>query len=1659
MNYINFKKEFHLFLFATILFNKIFITTEGNCILKKFKKEEIQRMKCKTVSTGYNICVETKGIYSFNSLLTKTLYYHDFSSITTIGDSFLLGKVVIEELKISDKKNNIILCFLSPSYLFVLSYRGEFIFFNQFENPFQVNNYCGIFLYNYINSTKDYNYIIIYTQGFRVNIYQYSINLDKESNEFKNTVYYEAANDAGTSCELLIDNMQRNILVCFMVVYSEGKKFSVVSFLTDQNLEHLSTNIFTLDQELVDNVKLIRTSSYDKKKVLVSLIEEGKAKLAIYNIIDNSLSQFIPSIEGCISYYYSINLYYFDNSEEFVFSCINSQPKYLRIIPITKNFTIKENNKFEKYDLEGDSNIEMLSILFIKPLNIYNAIVINSYDYKYLSYNYLLIEDDSNCDNTIQNIQQLNETYNEESIDDEQYPPILETSQREATSQITEKLTSQKEITIPNTNTEYIQINNPTQTILTNTITPQTQSIETNEVKESIEISQTNNVIDLSKTEQTNYAMKSNEINESNQIIETSQILVSDKSNEDSSQIEESQTNKSTENIESNQVEESQSIKLTEIIKSNQVEESQTFKPTEITESSQVEDSQSFKPTETFGSSQVEDSQSIKYTESEIIVSSQVEDSQSIKSNEIEIIESSQTDILNNFSNYSEIPENNQTNEILELPETIRIIFSTEITESSNIYNTEEITNKLTYVNDSDKIDELTQKIFSNKITESEILTESSIVTDNSKTELSKIKETDIINKVTENIKTEGVNDDLFCEEKCSKCNEDSKLKSLCIECNEEKKYFKIIFNNNIDDGLLNGDYKECIKEESKPKNYYFNETERAFKPCYYTCETCSKNGDSNDHNCNTCAKNYILNINKNNNCIIGCKYYFYFTNYKEYKCTIDNQCPEEASILIPELTKCTNNCMDEENYQYQYNGQCLNKCPGDTEPNENNICQIKSVEKCTYKLLDLFLDNEIEKSNIEKLAKNYAKEFSYTNNHIINYMSDEYSIILYKTSECITKLRINIPKIDFKECYQKVKDHYSLQKDLVIAIIDRYIYNEDTGVKNPDTTYAFFHPETGENLNATEICKEVKIIVEENILSIIEDNKTVLFFSNQNVDIFNISNEFYTDICFHFESPNKRDVVIRDRIQTYYPNITLCDSGCKNKGINLTSLTAICECSFKDLLDNNFLNDNGLLDNLILNGLIEEFAKALKILNLEVMKCYMTIFNPEYMSKCTGFYIVLIILLFELTCIITYFFCGKKEFIGFIFKISQIYKNLKLLKIKQKVDLDFNKSLIKAPPKKNKSISKKSAFYNIKNIPNNSNNLRLTKKFEKSNQSSKSISLNKLRFRNKKKKSKSMKNVNISINMAKVNINNIPQNNNNNSNSIALMNSNYMNKSKEIGNMLNNNSLRKKKKSKTGRLSVPYKAAEKILRKYDEKSKKKKFNIQNYLMTPFDDMDFEDAILERKRNFIIYFFERIKTQHIFINSFFIVDNIQPKSIKILLFLTEVDLYLLINAMLFNEDYISEIFHIEKKESFFSFVPRSINRYIYTTFSGTIIKFLIKLFFIKEKKYIKLLKRSESPGQLNSEIYFFYQKLSKGYNYFIIITICIALFSWYYISCFINIYQYTKNEWIISSIFFIIVTLAFNALSTLLEAIFRYLSFKCENDQIYKFSLYFRMFE
>ena len=246
-----------------------------------------------------------------------------------------------------------------------------------------------------------------------------------------------------------------------------------------------------------------------------------------------------------------------------------------------------------------------------------------------------------------------------------------------------------------------------------------------------------------------------------------------------------------------------------------------------------------------------------------------------------------------------------------------------------------------------------------------------------------------------------------------------------------------------------------------------------------------------------------------------------------------------------------------------------------------------------------------------------------------------------------------------------------------------------------------------------------------------------------------------------------------------------------------------------------------------------------------------------------------------------------------------------------------------------------------------------------------------------------------------------------------------------------------------------------------DESKSKKNYlniskNIGNYLLTDLDDMDYDEAIKKDKRKFSQFLYEKLKTNQIILNTFWAVDPLRPRTIKIILFILEINLYLFVNGLFFNEEYISEVFHSEKPEKFFTFIPRSIGRFFYTTSVGVIVSYIIDYFFVEEKKIKGIFKREkDNIIVLKYEITQIIKEIQKRNNSFIILSFCIIILTIYYIFCFNNIYPHMKNEWIKSSVIIIIFMQILSLIACLLEAIIRFISFKCKSEKLYKFSLLF----
>ena len=827
-------------------------------------------------------------------------------------------------------------------------------------------------------------------------------------------------------------------------------------------------------------------------------------------------------------------------------------------------------------------------------------------------------------------------------------------------------------------------------------------------------------------------------------------------------------------------------------------------------------------------------------------------------------------------------------------------------------------------------------------------------------------------------------------DNKCEEANEESKKYNLCTKCNTTHHYFPAEFKNN---SFLHG-FLECYNETTKPINFYLDSSGSKYKPCFEACRTCSQEGNVETNNCIECDVNYIKKPGypdiPSTNCVAKCFYSYYYTPYGQYKCTNTSNCPPEAPLYVVGESKCTDDCNKEQGHIFQYGGQCHNSCPINTKNDSNNICiDNQDNNSCAKSEAQIDLREFLHNGGIELNAKNYATEFSYTTKHVSLLYNDIYSIIIYKDGNCINELHINMPKIDFGSCYTKVQKNISdtTSDKIVIVLIERF-----NAQKKSTISYAFYHPITGEKIDAETICKEEVVVIKENVISQLNstgiDLPSILSLTEQNINVFNLSDEFYTDICYCFKSPNGKDIPLKDRIKNFYPNITLCEDGCFSKGVNLDTLESICECKFNDLIRNDIIENNALLSNTI-----GEVTELIGDSNLNVLKCYKNAFDKKLVRKGTGAFIILGITFVEIILSLIFIFYDMNMIRKYLFdlahyyifliseknkgtknKISNIIKNTRLLTAN-----------IKAPPKKIL------------------------------------------------KKGKTLKNLKLSIKY-------------NDQKSLNLQ------KSESDGKFLRFSSSKHLKKMKSKKL-LKFKLDND--KKIEDTLNAKKFgdhiDIEEYLKPDLDDLEYDDAIKYDKRTFFVFLSDRLKEKQIFMDTFFNRENLRPFSIKVILLLLNIDLYFVINGLFYNEKYISELFYSTEEETFFSFFPRSISRFFYATLVGVIIGIIIDWFFVEEKKIKRILIREkEDPMQLKYEISLNVTNIKKRYNAFIFICFFISLISWYYISCFNSSYPGVKIEWIKSSITIIIIMQILSIIVILLEAILRTISFKYESEKIFK---------
>ena len=165
-----------------------------------------------------------------------------------------------------------------------------------------------------------------------------------------------------------------------------------------------------------------------------------------------------------------------------------------------------------------------------------------------------------------------------------------------------------------------------------------------------------------------------------------------------------------------------------------------------------------------------------------------------------------------------------------------------------------------------------------------------------------------------------------------------------------------------------------------------------------------------------------------------------------------------------------------------------------------------------------------------------------------------------------------------------------------------------------------------------------------------------------------------------------------------------------------------------------------------------------------------------------------------------------------------------------------------------------------------------------------------------------------------------------------------------------------------------------------------------------------------------------------------------------------IDLYLIINGLFFNENYISDLLKSET-DTRGSIISRILDRIAIINITGVIINYIIEFFFVEENKIKKIFKREkENIIILKYESVQMIKNTYTKYNIFIIISSIIMIISLYYVFCFNNVYSSIKGEWIKSSIIIISIMQILPIFLCLLDTCIRFISFKCKSERLFKLS-------
>ena len=598
-----------------------------------------------------------------------------------------------------------------------------------------------------------------------------------------------------------------------------------------------------------------------------------------------------------------------------------------------------------------------------------------------------------------------------------------------------------------------------------------------------------------------------------------------------------------------------------------------------------------------------------------------------------------------------------------------------------------------------------------------------------------------------------------------------------------------------------------------------------------------------------------------------------------------------------------------------------------------------------------------------------------------------------------------------------------------------------------------------------------------------------IVEFLNNDINVFNISEPFFQDICLYYER-NHHDYVLEDRIEFFFQNYSLCNnSNCNLTQIYFANFSFSCTCLpviETEEIRKKKEHSMDLNEEFSMEGLSQEMSNLFFESNLSVIKCFFEVLADKFIINNYGVLLIGVLLLIQLFASL-FLYSHMNDIRLYVFrdlikckfnpppkKENNYANNRNGIHLEDPIGSSIkriNSKITRTPsdirtsnvsqnnlisvPKYGGELSSVQNMIPINSKNNNETNYEHDKVDIYNNE--------KYKVNNNKRRIKKRIN-NYNVNNIKLNKNLSRQRILNDNNNKIGQDNIYLYKKSEMENEINekiseylenndnNNSNRvKNKKIENIQSEIISNSNNEnnLTERSNGKSEKDKDLIYPYEKIDYDDngldeLDYDEALIYDKRTFCQLFCKQLKERQIIANTFCVKNNLKPFSIKIILLIFNISCYLVINGFLFNEDYIMKILR-RKNKNFYFFIVDSTTRIVYSSLIGAVINIIIGLLFRADKQLRKAQsKYKNNKILLHGEIVRIYKSTKLLYILFTIFNVVAMIVFMYYLFCFCGVYRNCQDDWFEGCFICIFLVQILPVLICLLLAAFRKAGMVCK---------------